>query len=78
MAYQIFRRYLADIVAVLYIALSIYHAVFVITQVNKIHLLLSPPQLETADELHIVLCRVFDVSPTYWQKKQKIHKQSLQ
>lgn len=37
-------------VVVLYTVFSIYHAVFVNTQVNEIHLLLSPPQLETADE----------------------------
>lgn len=38
-------------VVVLYIAFSIYHAVFVVTRVNEIHSLLSPPQLETVDEL---------------------------
>lgn len=42
-------------VAVLYTVFSIYHAVFVNTQVNETHSLLSSPQLETADELQNVV-----------------------
>lgn len=52
-------------VVVLCTVFSFYHAVFVNTQVNEICLLLYPAQLETANELHIVVFPSVSVCPTH-------------